>query len=84
MLNQVSTWDFSTLYTSLPHAKLKHQLHDLLERVFNTRGKGFIAATNNFHTFWANDRKSTKYTYFSCKELCLAIDFLIDNIYFRF
>ena len=59
MLNQVSTWDFATLYTSLPHAKLKHQLHDLLERVFNTRGKSFIA-TNNFHTFWANDRKSTK------------------------
>ena len=24
LLNQVSTWDFSTLYTSLPHAKLKH------------------------------------------------------------
>ena len=83
ILNQVSTWDFSTLYTSLPHAKLKHQLHDLLERVFNTRGKSFIA-TNNFHTFWANDRKSTKYTYFSCRELCLAIDFLIDNIYVRF
>ena len=29
-LNHVSTWDFSTLYTSLPHAQLKKQLHDLL------------------------------------------------------
>ena len=76
MLNQVSTWDFSTLYTSLPHVKLKHQLHELLERVSNTRGKSFIA-TNNFHTFWANNRKSTKYTYLSCRELCLAIDFLL-------
>ena len=27
---------------------------------------------------------STRYTYFSCRELCLAIDFLIDNIYVRF
>ena len=50
-LNLVSTWDFSTLYTSLPHAQLKKQLHDLLERVFNTKGKSFIA-TNNFRTFW--------------------------------
>ena len=25
--------------------------------------------------------KSTKYTFFSCRELCFAIDFLIDNIY---
>ncbi|CAH3166575.1 unnamed protein product [Porites lobata] len=82
-LNHVSTWDFSTLYTSLPHAQLKKQLHDLLERVFNTKGKSFIA-TNNFRTFWTNDRTSTRYTYFSCRELCLAIDFLIDNIYVRF
>ena len=25
-----------------------------------------------------------RYTYFSCRDLCLAIDFLIDNIYVRF
>ena len=82
-LNHVSTWDFSTLYTSLPHAPLKMQFYDLLERVFNTKGRSFIA-TNNFRTFWTNDRTSTRYTYFSCSELCLAIDFLIDNIYVRF
>ena len=81
-LNHVSTWDFSTLYTSLPHAQLNKQLHDLLERVFTTKGKSFIAA-NNFHTFWTNDRMS-RYTYFSCRKLCLATDFLIDNIYIRF
>ena len=81
-LNHVSTWDFSTLYTSLPHAQLKEQLHDLLERVFNTKGKSFIA-TNNFRTFWANHKTPTKYTYFSCRELGLAIDFLIDNIHLR-
>ena len=60
-LNHVSTWDFSTLYTSLPHTQLKKQFHDRLERVFNTKGKSFIA-TNNFHTFWTNDKKSTSYT----------------------
>ena len=30
-LNHVSTWDFFTLYTSLPHAQLKKQLHELWE-----------------------------------------------------
>ena len=70
-LNHVSTWDFSTLYTSLPHAQLKKKLHDLLERVFSTKGKSFIA-TNNFRTFWANDKTSTRYTYFSCQELGLS------------
>ena len=29
-LNKVSTWNYATLYTSLPHAKLKPQLHDPL------------------------------------------------------
>ena len=27
---------------------------------------------------------STKYTFFSCRELCFDVDFLIDNIYVRF
>ena len=36
-LTEMSTWDFSTLYTSLKHAKRKQQLHELLETVFNTR-----------------------------------------------
>ena len=76
-------WDFSILYTSLPHAQLKNQLHDLLERAFHTKGKSFIA-TNYFRTFWTNDSMSMRYTYFSCRELCLAIDFLIENIYGRF
>ena len=31
-----------------------------------------------------NDRTSTRYAYFSCRDLCFAIDFLIDNIYVRF
>ena len=54
-----------------------------MERVFSTKGKSFIA-TNNFHTFCTNDRTSAWYTYFSCSVLCLAVDFLINNIYVRF
>ena len=82
-LTHVSTWDYSSLYTSLAHVQLKNQLHDLFERVFHTKGKSFTA-TNSFRTFWTTDRMSKRYTYFSCRELCLAIDFLIDNIYVRF
>ena len=82
-LTHVSTWDFSTLYTSLPYARVENQLHDLLERVFHTKGKSFVA-TNYFRTFLTNDRMSMRYTYFSRRELYLAIDFLIDNIYVRF
>ena len=77
-LSKISTWDFSTLYSSLPHVNLKTQLHDLLERVFNTRGKSFIT-TNNFHTFWTGDSNSSKYTSLSCRARCLAIDHRLSN-----
>ena len=78
LLNTVSTWDCLTLYTSLPHAKLKLQLHNLLKRFYTTRRKNFII-TNNYHTPWPNDKKSTKYTTcnFPCREFCLTVDFLI-------
>ena len=33
----VSTYDFSTLYTSLPHNLIKEELIDLIERPFNER-----------------------------------------------
>ena len=58
-LTHLSTWDFSTLYTSLPHAQLKNQLHNLFERVFHTKGKSFIA-TNYFRTLWTIDRMSMR------------------------
>ena len=46
----VTTWDFSTLYTSIPHEKLKHRIHELLEKTYVVRRKSFIA-TDNFRIF---------------------------------
>ena len=78
----VTTWDFSTLYTSIPHKKLKHRIHELLEKTYAVRRKSFIA-TDNFRTFWTDEKKCNRY-HFSCRDLCRAIDFLIDNIFVRF
>ena len=78
----VTTWDFSTLYTSIPHEKLKHRIHELLKKTYAVRWKSFIA-TDNFRTFWTDEKKCNRY-HFSCRDLCRAIDFLIDNIFDRF
>ena len=43
----LTTWDFSTLYTSIPHEKLKHHIHELLEKTYAVRRKSFIATDNN-------------------------------------
>ena len=70
------------LYTSIPHEKLKHRIHKLLEKTYAVRRKSFIA-TGNFRTFWTDEKKCNRY-HFSCRDLCRAIDFLIDNIFVRF
>ena len=78
----VTTWDFSTLYNSIPHEKLKHGIHELMEKTYAVRRKSFIA-TDNFRTYWTDEKKCNRY-HFSCGDLCRAIDFLIDNIFVRF
>ena len=78
----VTTWDFSTLYTRIPQEKLKHRIYELLEKTYAVRRKGFIA-TDNYRTFWENEKKCNRY-HFSCRDLCHAINLLIDNIFVRF
>ena len=39
----LSTYDFSTLYTTLPHNLIKDKLIDLIERTFNREGSPYLA-----------------------------------------
>ena len=39
----LSTYDFSTLYTTLPHNLIKHKLFDLIERIFNQECSSYLA-----------------------------------------
>ena len=38
-----STYDFSTVYTTLPHNLIKDKQVDLIERIFQTEGSLYIA-----------------------------------------
>ena len=46
----LSTYDFSTLYTTLLHNLIKNKLIDLIERTFNREGSLFLAC-NDRHAF---------------------------------
>ena len=39
----LSTYEFSTLYTTLPHDIIKDQLIDHIERIFNKEGSPYLA-----------------------------------------
>ena len=39
----LSTYDFSTLYTTLPHNLIKEKLTELIEQTFNKEGSLYLA-----------------------------------------
>ena len=50
----ISTYDFSTLYTSLPHNLIRNQLVDLIENTFR-REEALYLACNEEHVFFASE-----------------------------
>ena len=43
----IITYDFSTLYTSIPHDKLKHEIKLLVEQAFNGMNKKYVKVTKS-------------------------------------
>ena len=60
----VSTYDFSTLYTTLPNNLIKHQLIDLIERTFEREGCPYLACYDRNALF--TSEKSKIYHAWSC------------------
>ena len=50
-MRPVSTYDFSTLYTSLPQNLIKDKLIDLIERTFNREGSPYLAINDKIAFF---------------------------------
>ena len=83
----VQTYDFSTLYTSIPHNLLKSQITALIHNSFKRRngsnrythikitgGKGYFIDTINP----GGDNL------YSADQICRMVEFLIDNIFVKF
>ena len=45
--------DFSTLYTSIPHAALKEALKTLIQEAYKVRGSEYIVADTNGNAYWS-------------------------------
>ena len=80
--SSLSTYDFSTLYTTLPHNPIKDKLVDIIGRTFQREGSLYIAC-NDRDAFFTSDAV-INYNLWSCQKVCEALTFLLDNIYIRF
>ena len=78
----MSTYDFSTLYTTLTHNLIKDKLIDLIERAFQREGSPYLAC-NDRNAFFTSE-KPKKYHAWSCQNVCDALTFLLDNVFIRF
>ena len=78
----LSTYDFSSLYTTLPHNLIKDKLIDLIESTFQREGSPYLACSDR-NAFFTSE-KPKKYHAWSCQNVCDALTFLLDNILIRF
>ena len=79
----MSSYDFSTLYTKLPHHLIKDKLIDLIEHTFS-REKALHLACNDQRASFTSDMYK-KYNLWSFRKVCEALVYLVDNnIFIRF
>ena len=77
----LSTYDFPTLYTILPHNLIKKKLINLIVWTFKREGSPYIACNERQAFFTSRDTK--RYKLWSCQNVCQTLMYLLDNIYIR-
>ena len=78
----LSTYDFSTPYTTLPYNLIKEKLINLIEWTFKRESSPYIACNEIQAFFTSEDTK--RYKLCSCQNVCETLIYLLDNIYIRF
>ena len=82
----IQTFDFSTLYTSIPHDLLKSRMNSIINNAFKyengaTRYTHIKVGRNKSYFTSDASNDDNKYT---ANDICKIIEFLWDDIYVRF
>ena len=77
----ISTFDFSTLYTKIPHENLIKELSEIIDFVFDFGRNSVIAISKFSNVYWC-EKKPKSLVSFSKNSLKTAVKYLIENCYF--
>ena len=82
----IQTFNFSTLYTSIPHDLLKFRMNSIINNAFKHKNGAtqytHIKVCRSKSYFTSNPLNGdNKYT---VNDICKMTEFLVDNIYVRF
>ena len=80
--SSLSTYGFSTLYTTLPHNLIKKKLINLIETTFQREGTLYLDCNDKIAFFTSDNRK--RFKPWCCHNVCDALIYLSDNIFIRF
>ena len=82
---QISTWDFSMLYTKIPLDKLKDQVAKFVRKIYaiisQSKKSDFITTSEKSKTAYFNKSRSKINVSYSVDELIQKINCIIDNSY---
>ena len=80
-LNHMQTFDFSTLYTALPHGEIKQKFSKIFQKVFYREAKPFINV--NMLGAYFSSATSNRVCSFRYEDLMEILEFILDNIFVK-
>ena len=80
--SNLSTYNFSILYTTFPHHLIKEKLIDLINRTFIRENTQYLACNEDWAFFTSDVYNIHKL--WSRQKVCDALVYLWDNIFIRF
>ncbi len=78
----ISTFDFSTLYTKIPHDKLIKELTEVIDFVFDAGNCKYIAISKHEKAYWSKTKPKSSVS-FTQNSLKTAMKHLIKNCFFK-
>ena len=78
--SKLSTFDFSTLYTTLPHHLIKDKLTDLINRTFVRQHTQYFGLQRRMCFFFFTSHVYNNHNLWSCQNVCDALVYLLDTI----
>ena len=79
----MSTYYYSSLYTTLPSNLINGKLTELIEQTFS-REDSLILACIEQCAFFTSEQQPKRFNLWSCQKVCDALHYLLDNIFIRF
>ena len=85
----ISTWDFSTLYTKIPHDQLKRNVGNFIRNIFqcirkSKDPKSFLCCSEKRNIAYYSKSRSSSNISFDEERLIKVVEFIIDNSYIKF